>query len=171
MQKYFFSLVNKCTSNIGYAWLCIWKTTGVFVFLVWNFGFWLYWSTVNFYSRRQWVREEDLAKDLKLHTKQLRRTLRFFEEEKIITRDHRREVTIQFCPFIPLLLFYELHLAYKHRLIKSIRSIVWSIVWLWAHMWLSINLLKFNIFIKSVKQLPVADVISFLHVTMMYWSP
>ncbi|KAH1118120.1 hypothetical protein GLYMA_17G121700v4 [Glycine max] len=40
---------------------------------------------------RQWVREEDLAKDLKLHTKQLRRTLRFFEEEKIITRDHRRE--------------------------------------------------------------------------------
>ncbi|KAH1118119.1 hypothetical protein GLYMA_17G121700v4 [Glycine max] len=43
------------------------------------------------YNKRQWVREEDLAKDLKLHTKQLRRTLRFFEEEKIITRDHRRE--------------------------------------------------------------------------------
>ncbi|KAK7265026.1 hypothetical protein RJT34_32642 [Clitoria ternatea] len=42
-------------------------------------------------TRRQWVREEDLAKDLKLHTKQLRRTLRFFEEEKIIARDHRRE--------------------------------------------------------------------------------
>ncbi|KAF7838613.1 transcription initiation factor IIE subunit alpha [Senna tora] len=42
-------------------------------------------------TRRQWVREEDLAKDLKLHTKQLRRTLRFFEEEKLITRDHRRE--------------------------------------------------------------------------------
>ncbi|MED6199625.1 hypothetical protein PIB30_077640 [Stylosanthes scabra] len=42
-------------------------------------------------TRRQWVREEDLAKDLKLHTKQLRRILRFFEEEKIITRDHRRE--------------------------------------------------------------------------------
>ncbi|XP_057440209.1 uncharacterized protein LOC130732114 [Lotus japonicus] len=41
--------------------------------------------------RRQWVREEDLAKDLKLHTKQLRRTLRFFEEENFITRDHRRE--------------------------------------------------------------------------------
>ncbi|KAK2391731.1 Transcription factor TFIIE, alpha subunit [Trifolium repens] len=35
--------------------------------------------------------EEDLAKDLKLHTKQLRRTMRFFEEEKIITRDHQRE--------------------------------------------------------------------------------
>ncbi|KAK6795802.1 hypothetical protein RDI58_009257 [Solanum bulbocastanum] len=42
-------------------------------------------------TRRQWVREEDLAKDLKLHTKQLRRTLRFFEEEKLITRDHRKE--------------------------------------------------------------------------------
>ncbi|MQM05714.1 hypothetical protein Taro_038540 [Colocasia esculenta] len=42
-------------------------------------------------TRRQWVREEDLAKSLKLHTKQLRRTLRFFEEEKLITRDHRKE--------------------------------------------------------------------------------
>lgn len=43
--------------------------------------------------RRQWVREEDLAKNLKLHSKQLRRTLRFLEEEKLITRDHRREVS------------------------------------------------------------------------------
>lgn len=51
-------------------------------------------------SRRQWVREEDLAKDLKLHTKQLRRILRFFEEEKIITRDHRREVIVWFYPLI-----------------------------------------------------------------------
>ncbi|GKD27390.1 transcription initiation factor IIE subunit alpha [Tanacetum coccineum] len=42
-------------------------------------------------SSRQWVREEDLAKDLKLHLKQLRRTLRFFEEEKLVTRDHRKE--------------------------------------------------------------------------------
>ncbi|KAJ0941275.1 putative transcription initiation factor IIE subunit alpha, Zinc finger, RING/FYVE/PHD-type [Helianthus annuus] len=42
-------------------------------------------------TRRQWVREEDLAKDLKLHLKQLRRTLRFFEEEKLVTRDHRKE--------------------------------------------------------------------------------
>ena len=47
----------------------------------------------SFYFRRQWVREEDLAKDLKLHSKQLRRTLRFFEEEKLVTRDHRREVS------------------------------------------------------------------------------
>ncbi|CAM8936256.1 unnamed protein product [Rhodiola kirilowii] len=42
-------------------------------------------------TRRQWVREEDLAKDLKLHGKQLRRCLRFFEEEKLITREHRKE--------------------------------------------------------------------------------
>ncbi|KAG6492800.1 hypothetical protein ZIOFF_047767 [Zingiber officinale] len=42
-------------------------------------------------TRRQWVREEDLAKALKLHSKQLRRTLRFFEEEKLITRVHRKE--------------------------------------------------------------------------------
>ncbi|CAD5187461.1 unnamed protein product [Musa acuminata subsp. malaccensis] len=42
-------------------------------------------------SRRQWVREEDLAKALKLHTKQLRRALRFFEEEKLVTREHRKE--------------------------------------------------------------------------------
>ncbi|XP_061999486.1 transcription initiation factor IIE subunit alpha-like [Rosa rugosa] len=42
-------------------------------------------------SRRQWVREEDLAKDLKLNSKQLRRTLQFFEEEKLVTRDHRKE--------------------------------------------------------------------------------
>lgn len=43
--------------------------------------------------RRQWVREEDLAKALKLHTKQLRRALRFFEEEKLVTREHRKEVS------------------------------------------------------------------------------
>ncbi|WOL18964.1 general transcription factor IIE subunit 1 [Canna indica] len=42
-------------------------------------------------TRRQWVREEDLAKALKLHSKQLRRTLRFFEEEKLVTREHRKE--------------------------------------------------------------------------------
>lgn len=42
-------------------------------------------------TRRQWVREEDLAKALSLHSKQLRRTLRFLEEEKLVTRDHRRE--------------------------------------------------------------------------------
>ncbi|KAL6529795.1 hypothetical protein OROGR_015418 [Orobanche gracilis] len=44
-------------------------------------------------TRRQWVREEDLAKDLKLHTKQLRWVLRFFEDEKLVTRDHRKETS------------------------------------------------------------------------------
>ncbi|RZC54272.1 hypothetical protein C5167_013126, partial [Papaver somniferum] len=42
-------------------------------------------------TRRQWVREDDLAKDLKLSPKQLRQTLRFFEKEKLITRVNRRE--------------------------------------------------------------------------------
>ena len=42
------------------------------------------------------MKEEDLAKALKLHSKQLRRTLRFFEEEKLVTRDHRREVSVDF---------------------------------------------------------------------------
>lgn len=42
-------------------------------------------------TRRQWVREEDLAKDLKVHSKQLRRALRFFEEEKLVMRDYRKE--------------------------------------------------------------------------------
>ena len=46
-----------------------------------------------FHLRWQWVREEDLAKALKLHSKQLRRILRFFEEEKLVTRDHRKEVS------------------------------------------------------------------------------
>lgn len=43
-------------------------------------------------ARRQWVREEDLAKDLQLHAKQLRKIIRLFEEEKLIMRDHRKEV-------------------------------------------------------------------------------
>ena len=58
-----------------------------------------------YYLRRQWVREENLAKDLKLHTKQLRRTLRFFEEEKLVTRDHRKEVSYVAC-FVLLFVFF-----------------------------------------------------------------
>ncbi|XP_010525323.1 PREDICTED: general transcription factor IIE subunit 1-like [Tarenaya hassleriana] len=42
-------------------------------------------------TRRQWVREEDLAKELKLHTKQLRRMLKFFEDEKLVMRENRKE--------------------------------------------------------------------------------
>nr|XP_011464246.1 PREDICTED: general transcription factor IIE subunit 1-like [Fragaria vesca subsp. vesca] len=42
-------------------------------------------------SRRQWVREEDLAKDLKLHPKQLRWVLQFLMEERLVIREHRKE--------------------------------------------------------------------------------
>ncbi|CAA0395942.1 unnamed protein product [Arabidopsis thaliana] len=42
-------------------------------------------------TRRQWVREEDLAKELKLNTKQLRTILRYFEEQQFIMRVHRKE--------------------------------------------------------------------------------
>jgi transcription initiation factor TFIIE subunit alpha len=47
--------------------------------------------------RRQWVKEDDLAKVLRLHPKQLRRTLRVLEEEMLVIREHRREV-FTFCP-------------------------------------------------------------------------
>ncbi|KAF2547557.1 hypothetical protein F2Q70_00019262 [Brassica cretica] len=40
---------------------------------------------------QQWVREEDLAKELKLHAKQLRKIIRHFEEQNLIMRDHRKE--------------------------------------------------------------------------------
>ncbi|KAL2462972.1 Transcription factor TFIIE [Forsythia ovata] len=39
----------------------------------------------------QWVREEDLADDLKLHSKQLRQTLVFLEKEKLVARNDRKE--------------------------------------------------------------------------------
>lgn len=47
-------------------------------------------------TRRQWVKEEDLAKKLRLHPKQLRRTLRVLEEEMLIIREHRKEVVLNF---------------------------------------------------------------------------
>ena len=58
-----------------------------------------------FTVRRQWVREEDLAKSLKLHSKQLRRILRFFEEEKLVTRDHRKEVSFLVIAVYHLVIF------------------------------------------------------------------
>ncbi|KAK1305988.1 hypothetical protein QJS10_CPA10g01674 [Acorus calamus] len=42
-------------------------------------------------TKCEWVGEEDLAKVLKLHSKQLRRTLCQFEQEKLVSKDHRRE--------------------------------------------------------------------------------
>ncbi|KAI3926052.1 hypothetical protein MKW98_028188 [Papaver atlanticum] len=47
-------------------------------------------------TRRLWVREEDLAKDLKMHNKKLRQILRFFEEEKLVARCHRKESAHRF---------------------------------------------------------------------------
>ncbi|GBG71195.1 hypothetical protein CBR_g8498 [Chara braunii] len=42
-------------------------------------------------TRREWVKEEDLARQLCIHPKQLRRTLRVLEEEMMVIREHRRE--------------------------------------------------------------------------------
>ncbi|XP_076896346.1 transcription initiation factor IIE subunit alpha-like [Bidens hawaiensis] len=41
-------------------------------------------------TRRQWVHEKELATNLKLHVKQLRKILQFFEE-KLVSRVHRKE--------------------------------------------------------------------------------
>ncbi|KAF2298819.1 hypothetical protein GH714_028170 [Hevea brasiliensis] len=65
-------------------------------------------------TRRQWVREEDLAKDLKLHSKQLRRTLRFFEEEKLVTRDHRKEAYL-----VTITILLELEVKNEQRNAKA----------------------------------------------------
>ncbi|KAJ0239264.1 TFIIEalpha/SarR/Rpc3 HTH domain-containing protein [Hirschfeldia incana] len=41
--------------------------------------------------RRQWVREEDLARDLKKNPKQVRKILKHFEEKQLVTRYQRKE--------------------------------------------------------------------------------
>eukprot|EP00850_Spirogloea_muscicola_P012304 SM000079S22422 [mRNA] locus=s79:131246:134597:+ [translate_table: standard] len=42
-------------------------------------------------ARRQWVKEEELARFLKLHPKQVRRVMHVLEEERLVIRVHRRE--------------------------------------------------------------------------------
>lgn len=42
-------------------------------------------------TRHQWIREEDLAKALHLHMKQLRRTLQILKDEKLVANDQRKE--------------------------------------------------------------------------------
>eukprot|EP00897_Mesotaenium_endlicherianum_P001830 jgi/Mesen1/1675/ME000137S00591 len=42
-------------------------------------------------ARRQWMREEELARQLHLHPKQLRRTLHALEDELLIVREQRKE--------------------------------------------------------------------------------
>ncbi|KAF7131985.1 hypothetical protein RHSIM_Rhsim09G0110300 [Rhododendron simsii] len=79
-------------------------------------------------TRRQWVREEDLAKDLKLHSKQLRRTLRFFEEEKLVTRDHRKEVSIAFGSFMYIV--WRLYvITYLYGVVDVLQYVITLSVW------------------------------------------
>lgn len=42
-------------------------------------------------TRRQWIREEDLAKALHLQLKQLRRTLQILKDDKLVAKDQRKE--------------------------------------------------------------------------------
>lgn len=42
-------------------------------------------------TRRRWVKEDDLAADLGLHPKQLRKTLAYLEEDQLVLRDTVRE--------------------------------------------------------------------------------
>ena len=42
-------------------------------------------------TRRQWIREDDLAHALKLNPKQLRRVLRHLESLRVLTRSHVKE--------------------------------------------------------------------------------
>lgn len=72
-------------------------------------------------DRRQWVKEEDLAKVLRLHPKQLRRTLRVLEEEMLVIREHRREVWLHFPikfsnPKMPILNCWCFELYYQFSL-------------------------------------------------------
>lgn len=42
--------------------------------------------------RRQWIKEDELAKDLQLHAKQLKKVLKVLQDEGIVVRESRREV-------------------------------------------------------------------------------
>lgn len=42
--------------------------------------------------RRQWIKEEELAKDLQLHAKQLKKVLKVLQDEGVVVRDSRKEV-------------------------------------------------------------------------------
>ncbi|VVB12274.1 unnamed protein product [Arabis nemorensis] len=46
---------------------------------------------LNALTRRQWVSEEDLAMDLNLGATQIRKIIRHFEEEKLVTRYQKKE--------------------------------------------------------------------------------
>lgn len=42
-------------------------------------------------TRKEWVKEDLLAEELKVAPKLLRKTLRYLEEEHILRREHRKE--------------------------------------------------------------------------------
>ena len=42
-------------------------------------------------TRRRWVKEDELAADILLHPKQLRKTLRYLEEDQLVLRGQVRE--------------------------------------------------------------------------------
>lgn len=42
--------------------------------------------------RRQWIKEEELAKDLQLHSKQVKKVVKILQDEGIVVRDSRKEV-------------------------------------------------------------------------------
>ncbi|CAL8465978.1 g5514 [Coccomyxa elongata] len=47
--------------------------------------------TLDALTRREWVKEDELANELKAHPKVLRRVLRYFEQEQLVAREHRKE--------------------------------------------------------------------------------
>lgn len=42
-------------------------------------------------SNKEWIKEDELAAELNIHAKQLRRALRYLEQEQVIMREHVRE--------------------------------------------------------------------------------
>lgn len=75
--------------TVGVIFLKLWLCDVLRLIFAW----FCYLNPLTFISgRKQWVREEDLAKELKLHAKQLRKIIRHFEEQNLIMRDHRKEV-------------------------------------------------------------------------------
>lgn len=84
LKRVFKWMISSPRHNEAWKWIIyMWTFCSIFVNLLLFFAL-----------RRQWVREEDLARSLKVHSKQLRRILRFFEEEKLVNRYHRKEVSI-----------------------------------------------------------------------------
>ncbi|KAK9902066.1 hypothetical protein WJX75_003064 [Coccomyxa subellipsoidea] len=47
--------------------------------------------TLDALTRREWVKEDELATEIKAHPKVLRRVLRYFEQEQLVAREHRKE--------------------------------------------------------------------------------